>query len=1571
MPIDNISFQLVQWNAKLRLGRPREPPDDAGDKDAKGAGRKKHRQRRGKERTKTQQPNAKDSTTEPKTQPGLKVKTMIVLCRPVRTESVLEIRSDGNMFISRHDLGFHFIFCDPRVFTLIGYEPTDMLGRTAYQFHSPWDAIICKHCAKQLILSGTATSGYYRFLSRTGAWVWMVTQATIVYDTRRCPQYIVCKNYVVSPKLAERDLSRQRKDFNMMKYSGFSLETDPSESIAFTAGNSMDGQNNKSHEKGFNYRGSVSLATLRPKLGDIDPNVMLNQLLTSEQIDVTGNPFHLPRVRKHASSSLTTGESNNGGHHEGKRLTSGPTHNGSDTAISEGNQVTPNQYSSDDVDMLIYGSSLRDPCISNEGSPGSSWSSQQRTLQDLNTRASSPILTSLWGRDEQDIELTASHFSTVKGPSRMDTSSTYDMLTSSALAIDADFSANTDYEESCSKDADDMDGISLGFNTNSLCEDDSVFQRDLFPILTTTNIYSLDFLTALPEPSSTGHSIFQTGLDPPQSIPLTNATSFSDDHDFVFPESNKYTSNCYSSPNSGFHSEAEDLQRMDTPVSFETQELNDSDSNAISKPLNTDQRLSALSTFISSNETNEIRNRKSGSEAPLKTENAQHFLSGPFTPLGKQSSLCAGSEPDTDSLKTKSATNSDSSSTHAAAQRSNRPENVSILKNTLFYGSKFLSSNQMVSQQSEMEKSQSKSHDPPQQLSCPQSTGSSTCHYSPTSGDLTIPPASRAESNYLPRSSEKIGTDFFSNRSDQMNPVGSMEEDEMMTSDSSSLSSVIESGYSNKPCSISVAQISQNTSTLSTSSKLISFIESNTCLETKTSTRPTYTVLKKQQKTLETRSYIGSMSPNSDTLSPALSGNSSDSTPSSSDGEISSRPSLLRTLLDKEGGAIQGPVTYAEWLLQQKLEASVEKRDILESSNSSIFCISNKRAVGKRSRFRRGSVKKSTELPLPKPSHGSIIRYGKEIQQQRKPTTELPLPSGPILNSSNSHVYQYRSCEAQAVATRDEIPASNISADDISLPDDLLDLAVEYCGSMGADQADALLSDFTDNSSFEDNLYSLVGSPAQSKPNAFPQQNSVKVDSARSILEKFPPSPYTNSFSGYFAADKNISKIKTSYLTAAGDVSSLKIDKSLPMTNQVDRNVADSSVQNKRSSISNVSSYPSCGNGRMSLLRAAVTTPDVDKLIEQIPLANPARYGSKASKPGLRGNCAESDTIDSDVIITKVIGFKDNASLEKNRERTLKDSQRMVQNISSTRPGHDKLDSIFSDHIYTASVVNPKTTAPIDISSTTSPSTLDKMPTAVSQKHFLAPKVIFSPVMSTKPTHAASLLNTINVKGTTINSASGKNRFSSSSPVRSPKNAIFTSTASSSSSVGTNSGRIPKSDVSSTEPVSVMIMRKEAHRSRRSKSIAVQTENAPGEVYPEFERSSTDTILYPSASSTFASNVLASRRDQIRSPSSTVGSSSPLSTYSTPAPSPPNMSQLERFLRGYPGFGEGVDPVSSPEGSASSPPSSSPPSGPPTPFLQRLLTGELSKDNYRRLDEQMREDERRQSASSASDNEFS
>ncbi|KAL3875266.1 hypothetical protein ACJMK2_038188 [Sinanodonta woodiana] len=142
---------------------------------------------------------------------GVSMDGLLCICHPLQSTSILEIRMDGNMFMSRHEMDMRFTFCDHRIATLIGYDPSEVIGKSAYQFHNPLDAPKVSNCHSNLIIKGTSVSTYYRFLGKNKDWVWLQTRATIIYNTNNKPQYVVCMNYVISEEEGDRHLQMEQQ----------------------------------------------------------------------------------------------------------------------------------------------------------------------------------------------------------------------------------------------------------------------------------------------------------------------------------------------------------------------------------------------------------------------------------------------------------------------------------------------------------------------------------------------------------------------------------------------------------------------------------------------------------------------------------------------------------------------------------------------------------------------------------------------------------------------------------------------------------------------------------------------------------------------------------------------------------------------------------------------------------------------------------------------------------------------------------------------------------------------------------------------------------------------------------------------------------------------------------------------------------------------------------------------------------------------------------------------------------------------------------------------------------------
>ncbi|XP_037128014.1 endothelial PAS domain-containing protein 1b [Syngnathus acus] len=123
----------------------------------------------------------------------------LLMCRPVPHPANMEAPLDSRTFLSRHGMDMKFTYCDDRVTELMGYSPNDLLGRSVYDFYHALDSDSVSKSHHNLCSKGQAVSSRYRMLAKSGGFVWVETQGTVIYNGRNTqPQCIVCINYVLS-----------------------------------------------------------------------------------------------------------------------------------------------------------------------------------------------------------------------------------------------------------------------------------------------------------------------------------------------------------------------------------------------------------------------------------------------------------------------------------------------------------------------------------------------------------------------------------------------------------------------------------------------------------------------------------------------------------------------------------------------------------------------------------------------------------------------------------------------------------------------------------------------------------------------------------------------------------------------------------------------------------------------------------------------------------------------------------------------------------------------------------------------------------------------------------------------------------------------------------------------------------------------------------------------------------------------------------------------------------------------------------------------------------------------------
>ncbi|XP_034960214.1 hypoxia-inducible factor 1-alpha isoform X1 [Zootoca vivipara] len=124
---------------------------------------------------------------------------LVLICEPIPHPSNIEVPLDSKTFLSRHCLDMKFSYCDERITELMGYNPDELLGRSIYEYYHALDSDHLTKTHNDMFAKGQVTTGQYRMLAKHGGYVWLETQATVIYNNKNSqPQCIVCVNYVLS-----------------------------------------------------------------------------------------------------------------------------------------------------------------------------------------------------------------------------------------------------------------------------------------------------------------------------------------------------------------------------------------------------------------------------------------------------------------------------------------------------------------------------------------------------------------------------------------------------------------------------------------------------------------------------------------------------------------------------------------------------------------------------------------------------------------------------------------------------------------------------------------------------------------------------------------------------------------------------------------------------------------------------------------------------------------------------------------------------------------------------------------------------------------------------------------------------------------------------------------------------------------------------------------------------------------------------------------------------------------------------------------------------------------------------
>uniref|UniRef100_A0A8D8UHZ1 Hypoxia-inducible factor 1-alpha n=1 Tax=Cacopsylla melanoneura TaxID=428564 RepID=A0A8D8UHZ1_9HEMI len=101
-------------------------------------------------------------------------------------------------FLTKHSLDMKFTYADETMEDFLGFNPDIFIGNSVFEFHHAQDSFHVQNAFKSLFAKGQCQTDRYRFLACGGGYVWVLTQATLIYSKCQKPQSVVCVNFVIS-----------------------------------------------------------------------------------------------------------------------------------------------------------------------------------------------------------------------------------------------------------------------------------------------------------------------------------------------------------------------------------------------------------------------------------------------------------------------------------------------------------------------------------------------------------------------------------------------------------------------------------------------------------------------------------------------------------------------------------------------------------------------------------------------------------------------------------------------------------------------------------------------------------------------------------------------------------------------------------------------------------------------------------------------------------------------------------------------------------------------------------------------------------------------------------------------------------------------------------------------------------------------------------------------------------------------------------------------------------------------------------------------------------------------------
>ncbi|XP_055267034.1 neuronal PAS domain-containing protein 1 [Moschus berezovskii] len=130
---------------------------------------------------------------------------LVALGHTLPPAPLAELPLHGHMIVFRLSLGLTILACESRVSDHMDLGPSELVGRSCYQFVHGQDATRIRQSHLDLLDKGQVMTGYYRWLQRAGGFVWLQSVATVAVSGKSPGErHVLWVSYVLSQAEGEQ-----------------------------------------------------------------------------------------------------------------------------------------------------------------------------------------------------------------------------------------------------------------------------------------------------------------------------------------------------------------------------------------------------------------------------------------------------------------------------------------------------------------------------------------------------------------------------------------------------------------------------------------------------------------------------------------------------------------------------------------------------------------------------------------------------------------------------------------------------------------------------------------------------------------------------------------------------------------------------------------------------------------------------------------------------------------------------------------------------------------------------------------------------------------------------------------------------------------------------------------------------------------------------------------------------------------------------------------------------------------------------------------------------------------------